>query len=840
MSWFKNIFNRETKEIKIFQTLNGISLTEEQEKVITLNDGHHLVLAPPGTGKTELLAQRVVKAIESGIKSESMICLTFTNRAAKVMKERVDSKYPDNMVFIGNIHSFCSNYIFNKNLQTRFYSLIDEEDSNQLLEEAKSSININDKLYNQDLFRLNLYLKQLKNNFSPESILLAPSNIINNEEAKKICQKYEELKFEYFLMDFDDLLVKTYLDLKNCEEKILFDWVQVDEVQDLNPLQWEIIKLISSNKSNIVYFGDQEQAIYSFLGSKLNKLNEISKVCQVHNLYKNFRSPSYLLDLYIDFAKANFNSIKISNSISSKKIDKMDDDILLINTNGDSNNEAKIIVNQIIPKFLNSEFGQTAILVRWNKTADIFSKLLQNSDIEHFKVSGFDLFQRKIIKDILAFHYCIRNELDRVSWFRLYFIFGKINTIKEARQFVNQIFIHGYLPADFIKPEYDSNSYLEIFEKDYNEKRIVVFDTETTGLDVSKDEIIQIAAQEIINGRLGRTFEIYLKTDIQLDQSESVHNIGIEFLKNNGVDRKIGFDNFIDFIDNSIIIAHNLKYDLTILQNNLKKLDINCDVLTVLSKYDSIEITRRMFPKLNSYRLKDLLVEFNLKGINSHNAFDDVSATCSLISFLATKINSHISKQKIFFEENKRVFTNIKMNLSPIWREFKLLEDQRYTLAKSIDKLVFYLENNLNYKVEPDDLSNLKKLKNHMDLKCGEKVFKELIEKDLENYRLYKESDLLLGNEKIVISTVHKAKGLEFTNIIIPECVNEVYPSWSSKSNEEIEEDARTLYVALSRAMNRLIITTHSYSVNQFGRRFNRTQSRFLKNVEHHFKKMQL
>jgi DNA helicase-2/ATP-dependent DNA helicase PcrA len=840
MKLFKNIFNRETKEIKLFQTLNGISLTEEQEKVISLKEGHHLILAPPGTGKTELLAQRVVKAIESGIKSESMICLTFTNRAAKIMKERVDSKYPDNKVFIGNIHSFCSSYIFNKKLQTRFYSLIDEEDSNQLLEEAKTSLKINADIYNPDYFRLNLYLKQLQYNFSPESILSVPSNIFNNLEAKKICQKYEELKSEYYLMDFDDLLVKTYLDLNNSEVEILFDWVQVDEVQDLNSLQLEIIKLISSNKSNIVYFGDQEQAIYSFLGSNLKKLNEISKSCQVYNLYKNFRSPSYILDMLIDFSKTNFSTKRISNPTSSKKINKKDDDMMLISTIGDSTNEAKYIISQLIPDFLNSEKGQTAILVRWNKTAELFSKLLQNMDIEHFKVSGFDLFHRKIIKDILAFHYCLKNEVDRVSWFRLYNIFGKINTIKESRQFVTQLYINGYLPSDLVNPLYENNSYLELFKMDYLDKRIVVFDTETTGLDVQRDEIIQIAAQEIIKGKLGKTFDIYLKTEVLLDKSESVHNISSDFLKNNGVERKKGFNEFINFIENSVIIAHNIKFDATILQNNLNKLEINIDILNQFSKYDSIEIVRRMFPKLNSHRLKDLLIEFNLTGINSHNALDDVLATSSLISFLAYQVSSLLTKQKVFFEANKQVFVNIKRYLLPLWKEYKLLENQQFTLAKSIDKLMNFLESNLNYEVEIDGLSYLKKLKKHMDFKCGEKNFKELIEVDLENYRHYKESDLLLGNEKIVISTVHKAKGLEFNNIIIPECVNEVYPSWSSKSQEEIEEDARTLYVALSRAMNRLIITTHSFSFNQYGRKFNRTPSRFLKSIEHHFKKIQM
>ena len=122
-----------------------------------------------------------------------------------------------------------------------------------------------------------------------------------------------------------------------------------------------------------------------------------------------------------------------------------------------------------------------------------------------------------------------------------------------------------------------------------------------------------------------------------------------------------------------------------------------------------------------------------------------------------------------------------------------------------------------------------------MEIKCGEMPQQELLKKYLPEYKLYKESDLILGEEQVVIITVHKAKGLEFENVIIPECVQEIYPSWSSKTPQAVAEDARLLYVALTRAKKRLYITTHASSANKGGMFF-RKPSPFLDCIQKYFR----
>ena len=388
-------------------------LTTDQKDIVTLSEGQHLILAPPGTGKTELLAHRVEKALSNGIPVEKMICLTFTNRAAKGMKERIEERYPHNRVFISNIHQFCSAFLYKNKLISQYISLMDEEDSALLLEEAKSALNYQQKDYIGDFLKLNSYLRMKEFGFHDEVMILPPNGLEKNLQSVNVCKKYEELKRESFLFDFDDLLINAFAHLSEipancCLTK--FKWIQVDEVQDLNPIQWGIISKISDTKSHNVYFGDYEQAIFSFMGARLENLHKIRKECdKVHNLQKNFRSPSYLINVQIDYAKALLNPAWKKDPIPERSVTPQKDDLQLVDVKGTNKSEANFVINGIIPQVSNNDDGQIAIIVKWNSTADIYSDLLTQCNIDHFKISGYDLFNRKLIKDIIAFLSCLEN-----------------------------------------------------------------------------------------------------------------------------------------------------------------------------------------------------------------------------------------------------------------------------------------------------------------------------------------------------------------------------------------------------------------------------------------------
>jgi len=262
---------------------------------------------------------------------------------------------------------------------------------------------------------------------------------------------------------------------------------------------------------------------------------------------------------------------------------------------------------------MNERGAQTAILLRTNMSVENFSYLLLGNKIEHFKVSQFDLFRRALIKDIMAFLNCIIYENSRLNWSRIIKIFGQVDTFKRARHLVNDLHDSGIYPADFLN-ETTAKTVLKDFKEYFSKKRIILFDTETSGLKQDYDDIIQIAALEIIDGKIRRKFNRYLKTDKDLSQSSKVHHITKEFLDTNGENPKLVLQDFLEFVNGDTIAAHNLSFDLNFLLENCKRYDLQIENGLPDLAFDTIDLTRRIYPSLNSYSLEYLINQFNLNA----------------------------------------------------------------------------------------------------------------------------------------------------------------------------------------------------------------------------------
>ncbi len=812
-------------------------LTNEQNYIVDLSSGDHLVIAPPGTGKTELLSFRIKKAIESGVSLNDIVCLTFTNRAAKNMVNRIQDYSISKSVFVGNIHSFCRNLLYSNKLISQNYAILDEADTELLVDEAKKIAGLSStNLKHNELLELNLYLKHNKFNLPLNLTFNKPTNSTSYDN--RICEQYELLKKTYYLLDYDDLLLLTlkFLSQNSATGLKKFSWIQVDEIQDLNPIQWEIIKLISSPNAHHVYFGDYEQAIFSFMGAKIENLKKIANNCSTHYLHINFRSPSYLLNMFNKFAIHNLNAVWDSPPTSNNNKVNSEKSVVLKAITGYPNDEVVYIMENFLPDLISENNEQTAILVRTNSSADNFSTILNRAGIKNYKISGFDLFKRKIIKDILSFLFCLNNPFNILDWSRVLVSFQALKSLEEGRRLISLMHSSGILVSDFLDPKLNDRPFFEYLLDVYTNQRIVVFDTETTGLDVSTDDIIQIAAIEIINGRKGRTFERYIQTTKSLKSTFNVHHISDELLKTNGIDRKQALMEFKTFVNGSTLLAHNIDFDWEMLTANNERVGIDTNTNYSRQQLDSIQITKRLYPKLTSYKLKDLISEFKLKGTNSHNALDDVLATAELLEYIIPQINKHVSSQVLFYQNNNRIITKIKGNIADYWGKCKSRYNQITSLEIEVENILSFWNKTFGITQTVEEVDALAKLKRHMEIKCSNKKLKTLLKDYLPDYMLYKEADLITGDEKVIISTVHKAKGLEFDNVIIPECVENVYPSYYSKTSEQQKEDARILYVAMTRAMRKLIITTHSSFRNSYGTTYLRKSSRFLDAIKSYFK----
>ena len=785
--------------------------SSEQQSIIDIGSGRHLVLAPPGTGKTEMLALRVQKALESGVKPEEIICLTFTNRAARGMRERVEMKFPGSKVFIGNIHNYCMKFMFSNRLIPQSAAVMDEAEAELLMEEAKSQMN-----YfgggTGELIRLSTYIKQKQMNFPAEILLPPQKKYLNDNDAQGVCYLYEKNKTALQLLDFDDLLTESYFVLNKKTPGIKFSkfkWVMVDEVQDLNALQWAIIKLISSDDVHVMFFGDYEQAIFSFMGARLDMLRTAAKNCEVHNLQKNFRSPSYLLDLFKEYAYCNLSFKWKKPPEAAVQKAASEDDLVIHAVNGIETMEDARIAN-ILKHSKEMKGESAAVLVRTNRQADGLSTVMDRFKLEHFRVSGYDLFKRRLTKDTMAFLISLTSSWDRLSWARMYWIFSGIKQLSEARTLMIETYRHGLTPDEFLTGRAFSNSYLRSFLNIRAAGRVVVFDTETTGLNTQNDDIVQIAAKEIIDGKPGREFEVFLKTEKSLENTTAIHGVTPEFLNKNGLARKEGLQKFLEFLDGSPALAHNISYDRNILKHNLLREGLRDISEESKNWYDSLQLSRRCHPDLNSYKLGDLIRRFNLPEVRFHNALDDVRATVSLVYKLWDDMVAVTKKQDEFIFKNNKILSGLKVNFSGFYTGTWEKLSTNTGISEIIMSFTEFLSSSKSYALQKEEVEQIKKLTRHIDAKAGAGKLKDQLHTFLPEYRTYKESDLLLGTESIVISTIHKAKGLEFDTVFIPYCNNGIYPMSFFGKPEDEEEEARLLYVALTRSKKRIILTYNS------------------------------
>ena len=272
----------------------------QQQHIIELSDTTALVLAGPGCGKTHILARRVFHASGS-VDYGQMLCVTFTNRAAREMKQRIAGYlgYIPADLFVGNMHRFCLRFLYDNGIIGSDTSVLDEEDQldylTTILDDVRPSAIT-------DFLTKAAYLYQ-KDNDHPEYIIRHPARLFTDKDHEAI-DAYLKFKRQNRLIDFDDILLQTYTALQQRPSidytMTGYRWVQVDEVQDMTPLQLAIVEAVTRRHNRtLVYFGDEQQAIFRFLGAGGRALEVLKEQCRgnILRLRRNYRSPGYLVEM---------------------------------------------------------------------------------------------------------------------------------------------------------------------------------------------------------------------------------------------------------------------------------------------------------------------------------------------------------------------------------------------------------------------------------------------------------------------------------------------------------------------------------------------------------------
>ena len=887
------------------------SLDKYQIPVVEASHGYHLVLASPGCGKTHILAERIRYARERGVKYEDMLCLTFTNRAAREMTNRIQKVVGGDFseLMVGNVHRFCSKFLFEQGRIPADSAIIDDEEAVSIIadyrNEDEEGVTRDFNRYKgyQTIIFFQHFIYQLEHQH-PWKYYLHPESFTDDdrEAVKHICasQKteydeqavvniyyhaqeymdeanapgldgktadrirvllwkmyyancYARYKEENHLFDFEDLLLYTYDIYRSDPTCKRYPWIQVDEVQDLNGMQLAIIDLLTAEDNPMVmYLGDEQQAIFSFMGAKVETLTLLKMRCKgnIHHLQRNHRSPKYLLDVFNDYAEKQLKIDRELLPLSDNDTKATSGDLRIIHSST-IEAEHKDITTEALSLYEQNKEERTAVIVSANSDADRISEAMTEAGLTHFKVSGRDIFDTPDVKLLLAHLSVLSNEHNSIAWTRIMKGVRAFPSHALARRFNWKLKQLALSPSDFLL--YPESCYTAEFLRAYNEEEIVVFDTETTGLNVFQDDIIEIAAIRIKGGEVvGEPLDLYIETDKPIlpmlgDKENPMYAIYHEKMSTGELlSPSDALRRFLTYVGTSPILAHNANYDYNILDNNLQRYckdtmqahDIRC--------FDSLKLIRLLAPSLHSYKLESLLETFQLAGVNSHQAIDDVKATVSLVRLCAEKAREKQAQQAAFIHHPKvKPFANVlRSNYGECYREavnrlYKLSTDHEPALVSELSAAynAFRSGGLIN------DIHRLDYILRYLriDMLTDETVANALalqLSQYVMDINTLKEADFCNSKsilERIYVTTVHKAKGLEFDNVIIFDAADGRYPNAYNKTKLQDEEDARKFYVAMSRAKRRLFIAYALQMVDRHGRVFNRELTPLMDSIQKYF-----
>ena len=887
------------------------SLDKYQIPVVEASLGYHLVLASPGCGKTHILAERIRYARERGVKYEDMLCLTFTNRAAREMTNRIQKVVGGDFseLMVGNVHRFCSKFLFEQGRIPADSAIIDDEEAVSIIadyrNEDEEGVTRDFNRYKgyQTIIFFQHFIYQMEHQH-PWKYYLHPESFTDDdrEAVKHICasQKieydeqavvniyhhaqeymdeanapgldgktadrirvllwkmyyagcYARYKEENHLFDFEDLLLYTYDIYRSDPTCKRYPWIQVDEVQDLNGMQLAIIDLLTAEDNPMVmYLGDEQQAIFSFMGAKVETLTLLKMRCKgnIHHLQRNHRSPKYLLDVFNDYAEKQLKIDRELLPLSDNDTKATSGDLRIIHSST-IEAEHKDITTEALSLYEQNKEERTAVIVSANSDADRISEAMTEAGLTHFKVSGRDLFDTPDVKLLLAHLSVLSNEHNSIAWTRIMKGVHAFPSHALARRFNWKLKQLALSPSDFLL--YPESCYTAEFLRAYNEEEIVVFDTETTGLNVFQDDIIEIAAIRIKGGEVvGEPLDLYIETDKPIlpmlgDKENPMYAIYHEKMSTGELlSPSDALQRFLAYVGTSPILGHNANYDYNILDNNLQRYckdtmpahDIRC--------FDSLKLIRLLAPSLHSYKLESLLETFHLAGVNSHQAIDDVKATVSLVRLCSEKAREKQAQQAAFIHHPKvKPFANVlRSNYGECYREavnrlYKLSTDHEPALVSELAAAynAFRSDGLIN------DIPRLDYILRYLriDMLTDETVANALapqLSQYIMDINTLKEADFCNSKsilERIYVTTVHKAKGLEFDNVIIFDAADGRYPNAYNKTKQQDEEDARKFYVAMSRAKRRLFIAYALQRVDRHGRVFNRDLTPLMDSIQKYF-----
>lgn len=409
-------------------------LNEQQREAVIHINGPLMIVAGAGSGKTKVLTTRIAHLMRNGVDAFNILSLTFTNKAAREMKERVEKILGGSEarnLYIGTFHSVFARLLRAEAHRLGYpndFTIYDSDDAKSVIKTIINELNLDDKHYKPN-FVYNRISAAKNSLMGPDEYQL--DHLVQQEDMRanrpligKVYDMYAKRTFKNGAMDFDDLLFKMYILLKSFPEVLhkyqhKFKYIMIDEYQDTNPAQYEIIKLLGAVNENICVVGDDAQSIYSFRGATIENILQFEKDyddVKVVKLEQNYRSTKSILNVANEVIAHNKGQIEKNLWTDNTE----GDTIKLVRTMTD-NEEGKFVADTIAEQKLRNHYDNRdfVILYRTNAQSRSFEESLRRKAIAYRIFGGLSFYQRKEIKDFVAYLRVTMNTRDEESLKRI-------------------------------------------------------------------------------------------------------------------------------------------------------------------------------------------------------------------------------------------------------------------------------------------------------------------------------------------------------------------------------------------------------------------------------------
>lgn len=563
--------------------LNG--LNDKQKEAVTHIDGPCLVIAGAGSGKTKVLTTRIANLIDNGVPSYNILAITFTNKAAKEMKERLEKLVPDNNAFVGTFHALGVR-IIRENAPLlgldRSFSIVDSDDVLSIIKKIMKDNGYDPKLTTPAYIRNKI--SNIKNEMLTSDDIAKFYNTPQDKIAEKVYYEYIDVLKKNNSVDFDDLLrlpVKLFMENKDVLESYQdrYKYILIDEYQDTNEVQYKLSKLLARKYKNIFIVGDPDQSIYMFRGANFRNILNFEKDyknAKVIPLEENYRSTKYILDA--------------ANSVIKNNKERKEKNLWSSNGEGtktkysrayDGKHEIQLVLDEI-KRLLEDGYKKSdiSVLYRTNAQARLVEEMFLKSSMPYKVVGSYYFYSRKEIKDLICYLRLILNNDDEISLRRV------INVPKR-----------GIGDATIAKLEAEAKeqntSIFQVISKGKEQmfKELIIHLTEESE-NLTLTELIDLILEET-GMRSEYVADKTLESDLRLENLEEFKSITKTF------EDRTGSESLADFLEEISLIAdiseHQEQEDVVTLMTIHSAKGLEFEVVFLIGMEDGI------FPHQNSF-----------------------------------------------------------------------------------------------------------------------------------------------------------------------------------------------------------------------------------------------